>query len=260
MNKLRNLQQQALDAFLGDEDAIAGTLDPNGIPPSVRVDIYRNNLRENYRKALANTYPVVERLVGLDCFRGLAASYCRQYPSTSGDLQDFGQAFPALLADLYTDTDFAYLPDIARLEQAIESALIAPRSKAIDIEGLAGVDPADHDRIQFRLRPGVSLVRSAFPVLAIWQANQQDVSPIVDLDAGGALLAVSREEESAEIRPLDAGAMQLAECFADGLTLGAACARLEDETVFELSPSLNSLFLNRCLGSFQLAPGESSDR
>ena len=260
MSELRSLQRQALASFLGDaSEPGANRIDAGRVRAKVLIDVYRNNLRENYRKCLAVVYPIVERLVGTDCFRGLAAQYSRLHPSTNADLQFFGRAFPFLLEELYGDSDFAYLHDVALLELAIEDALIAPRMTAIDIERLAEVEPTDYPQIRFRLRPGLSLIRSDFPILKIWQANQTSDAEFVDLAEGSEQLAVHRERESAEIRRLDPGAFALAECLADGLTLGKASERLEKNRDFDLSASLNSLFLNRCLGGFELATGEYLD-
>ena len=260
MIALRSLQRQAVEAFLGDDSAALDfPIESGDTPPAVQIEVYRNNLRENYRKCLTNAYPIVERLVGEMCFRDLAAQYSRQYPSTNSDLQFFGKTFSVLLNKLYGESEFAYLPDVARLEWAIEEALIVPRSSAMEIGALSQVDASEHSRLRFLLRPGLSLIRTNYPVLEIWQANQADDERVVNLAAGGEQLVVMREGESAEIRRLDAGAYALAECFADGLSLSLASERLDADKGFDLSASLNSLFLNRCLGDFEITSGESLD-
>lgn len=259
MTGLLSLQRQALDAFLGgDSESCAGWIEADGTPSRERIEVYRNNLRENYRRALANGYPVIERLVGDECFRGLAIRYCRQHPSTNADLQFFGRSFPAFLKSVYCDSAHAYLADVAQLELAIEDALIAHRSEAFDPAELAAIEPSDYAQVRFQLRPGLSLVGSEYPVLAIWQANQADRDGSADLASPGENLAVLRELDSAEIRRLDRSTFALAECLAVGMTLGDASARLGSQRGFDLSASLNSLFLNRCLLDFELATGDTA--
>lgn len=82
--------------------AIMDSVLPTGLFKSeLGLAVYRNNWREGMRKALLADYPVVAQLVGDDCFRGLVPRYVSAYPSTSGDLQDFGLEFPRFLAAEY---------------------------------------------------------------------------------------------------------------------------------------------------------------
>src|SRR5438874_11380184 len=65
---------------LADLGIVAGALDP-----AARIAIYRNNALSNYRKALAATYPVVQRLVGAAFFNAAIDAFDRAHPSRLGD-------------------------------------------------------------------------------------------------------------------------------------------------------------------------------
>ena len=67
----------------------------NGMTPAARLAIYRNNIVHNYREALRDVYPVVERLVGEDFFRFAADHYIPCHPSCQGNLHGFGGEFAA---------------------------------------------------------------------------------------------------------------------------------------------------------------------
>ena len=55
----------AAATIFGDAAALARLPIVGGtLSPAARVDIYRNNVFGNYRKALAAPFPVVRRLVG----------------------------------------------------------------------------------------------------------------------------------------------------------------------------------------------------
>jgi hypothetical protein len=69
----------------------------DGISPAVRLGFYRTNVFENYRKALAATYPAVEKLVGHGFFANLAEEYIRRYPSHWGDVGRHGEQFAEFL-------------------------------------------------------------------------------------------------------------------------------------------------------------------
>ena len=59
-----------------------------------RLGIYRGNVVANAHKAIASAYPVVRKIVGEGFFEGLAREYLRPYPSTSGDLNAYGERLP----------------------------------------------------------------------------------------------------------------------------------------------------------------------
>jgi hypothetical protein len=153
MPSLREVQQRAYRAIVLEEDVLA-------VSP-VRLEVYRNNARETFRKTLAATYPVVERLVGDLCFRGLARSYMRDFPSRHGDLGRFGEELPTLLDIYYRDTAHAYLADVARLEWACAEVETAGESGALDLLELESVPTARCADLRFSLRPSVPLARGA---------------------------------------------------------------------------------------------------
>jgi len=261
VNTLPELQQSALDAFVdGDAAAFSTCILAGDIPRASRIAVYRNNFHETVRKCLCNAYPVVERLVGTNCFRGLAARYAQRHRSTNADLQFFGRLFPKFLEAQYTDTKFAYLADVARLEWAIELALTAPRSREVELDALAGIPPSAQPGLRFPRRPGASLLESPYPILEIWRANQADGTGTASLAAGPNRLGIKRGDAAADIVSLDEDAFTLASCLAAGDSLGAAATTLAERPGFDLGVSLNTLFLNGWLGEHSLSEGDEHDR
>src|SRR5262245_46990710 len=105
MISLRELQQRSYRAIVHDENVL-----PLTRSRAARLEVYRNNARETFRKTLAASYPVVRRLVGDECFGGIAATFMREFPSRAGDLGRFGSELAMLLDVYYRSTEFAYLP------------------------------------------------------------------------------------------------------------------------------------------------------
>jgi hypothetical protein len=195
MQSLRKLQTRFFDALLDDATTVAGVL------PAQRIDVYRNNFLEGHRKALAATYPVVAALVGDACFRTLAYDYARGFPSRAGGLAQFGGEFSFFLRALYAATEHAYLIDVARFEWAHADALNCADATPLDLQRLAGA--ADADELTFTFHPSARLVRSAFPVLAIWQAHQDERDFQIDLSAGEDRLLIHRPLLDVEVLSLD---------------------------------------------------------
>ena len=64
MSSLRELQEHCYRAFvLGDSAALQPTVRNNEVSAEHRIQVYQNNARETFRKALLASFPVIERLV-----------------------------------------------------------------------------------------------------------------------------------------------------------------------------------------------------
>ena len=66
---LHELQQAFSAALLHGASADHLIAGPRGLGAADAAAIYRDALFANYRRALAASFPVVERLIGPDCFR-----------------------------------------------------------------------------------------------------------------------------------------------------------------------------------------------
>ena len=119
MGELARLQADFLDAVVDPANAgRAPALRAGRIGSAERLAVYRHNLHSNWRAALADTHPVVERLVGPAFFGEAARRYAIAHPSASGDLNRFGAGFARFLGAYEHARDLPYLADVARLEWA----------------------------------------------------------------------------------------------------------------------------------------------
>ena len=261
MNSLRKLQESCYTAFLlGESDALRGVVRTNQFSAEERIGVYQNNARETFRKALLASFPVIERLVGEECFSGLSLKYMREYPSRSGDLQPFGTKFPDFLGGIYETTRFAYLRDVARLEWALEAVHLEPDEAVLDATELSAIPAEDHPRLVFRVRTALRLLQSPYPVLSIWRANQSGSESTVDLDQGAEHVAILRRGDDLEMHLLSADAFRLASAFTDGATLQTACDALtagfdadSEDGLPDLAAALQSVIGLGLLSSFRVA-------
>src|SRR5438552_287340 len=141
MRSLASIQREFMAAVFGEG------------PVAPRIDVYRRNAMANLHGALAATYPVVERLVGVAFFREAARQFALATSSMSGDLHDYGGSFGEFLRDYPHATALSYLPDVARLEWACHECYHAADGPAFDFATLAEVLPERYDELRFRLGP-----------------------------------------------------------------------------------------------------------
>jgi hypothetical protein len=246
MLSLHEAQRRFYDAIVTDEPAgLLPLVADRGFPAPARLAVYRNNAREGFRKALASTYPVVARLVGFDCFRQLAWSYACRYPSRSGNLDDFGRQFTNFLAERFGRTQFAYLSDVASLEWLCQEALLAKEQSPLTIADLAIIEAADYPSVRLSPNPSCKLVRSAYPIFQIWDANQpgSDQSPLIDLGVGGEQVLIRRKGDMTELRALRPSEFLFLQAIFEGHNLGRAVdAALSQDPAFPLQANLTYLF------------------
>lgn len=70
-----------------------GLCSRNGADPSRRFAVYRNNVQSSLINALADSYPVVQQLVGEEFFRAMAAIFVRSQPPQSPLMSRYGEGF-----------------------------------------------------------------------------------------------------------------------------------------------------------------------
>ena len=251
MLSLRELQRHFAAGLLETTDELATEwIRADGISPSARLAIYRNNLHAGFLKTLTLEFPVIRRLVGEDYFRQLSLAFLARHPSRSGDLHHVGAPFADFLSEQFTATEFLYLADVARLEWACQECLVAESSEALDPQTLRGIPADAYGELRFTLRPASRLVHSSFPVMRIWKVNQPDAATdeIVDLRSGPDHLVVMRSP-SLELRRIPVGDFHLLTKFAEGKTLDSAIeAVLAADSQFDLGAALR-----RCIGLGVLA-------
>jgi hypothetical protein len=227
MPSLRELQQDFADAVLGPpglSPAFAASSSDTG---AERLAIYRNALFANYRGALSATYPVVKRLTDAPFFHAAVDAFAHAHPSTSGDLNLYGDAFARFLAAYPPAAQLPYLPDVARLEWAIDEAQRTPDAPRVPEAVLAALSIAPAQRLpalELPLEPSCRLIRSTYPILHLWQVNQPDYQgdTRVSLDEGADRLLVRRDADGISLQRLAAGEFAWLAALADASTLAAA--------------------------------------
>src|SRR5262245_31671206 len=206
MSSLRELQAGFRAAMLdGHEGGVASDVVDDGRGASARLAIYRHHVFTSLTAALEATYPVVCRIVDRRFFGWAADRYVRAHPPAGPCLFEYGGDFPAFLARFPACAHLPWLPDVARLEWAMNVTLHAADAVALEPETLRALDPHAVARMTLRFEPSVTLLESAWPIDAIWRANQAEADGVVDLGVGEARIEVRRMGDGVVFRGLSAG-------------------------------------------------------
>lgn len=222
-----------------------GLSDGTGHPAGRRFAVYRNNVAHSLTEALELSFPAIVKLIGLENFRKLAGLFLRQHPPSVPMLSRYGAEMAEFLTQFQPLQHLGYLPDVARLEQAIRLSYHAADAAAIDPAVLQTMSPEALTTARFDLSPALRLVRSSWPIHAIWAFNLEDGPKPVAQPENALILRPGFDPEVQAIS--DAAAVFINE-LQTGNSLGAANdAALSAEPTFDLSHALGLLLAGQAI-------------
>lgn len=256
MSSLAEIQSRFVDA-LRDRDQpppadIVGRADEL---PKQRFNIYRNNVHVSLVEALMGTYPVVNRLVGEEFFRGMARVYVGANLPRTPMLIRYGETFADFIDGFEPARTVPYLADVARLEWAWQGAYHAADAAPLAPEAFGDVPPERMAELVLDLHPSLRTVASRWPILAIWETNTNDdeVQP-VDLDGNGQDVLVLRPHYDVELRTLPGGGAAFITALGAGKPLGTAFEQaISASPDFDLTANLQGLIGSGAITGFSLA-------
>jgi hypothetical protein len=219
------------------------------------IDIYRNNHRGNLHDTLAGAYPVIKQLVGDEFFRFMTRKFIEKYPSRSGNLHRYGAEMADFVAAFEPAQGLPYLPDVAALEWSCHRAYFADDAPALDIARLAQIPPGQYPDLILHTHPSCHLVRSRYPVAAIWLAHQPgaEMDFQIDLDSGASIALVGRKDDVVIVNEFPVANADWLQAMQAGTPLGeATAAALERHPDFDLQAALLNLVAQGVLSDFNL--------
>lgn len=228
-----------------------GLVAPGGRPAGKRFDVYRNNVVVSLTEALGVAFPVVKKLVGEANFRVLARAFLQDHPPRTPRLMLWGDELPAFLEGFAPVASLGYLPDVARLEQAIRESYHAAEAPPFDAGALAELDFEGLMALRLTLAPSVRLLASRWPVLSIWRYNTEAGAPKPMMAAEAVL--VSRPGFDPAPALLPEGGVAFLSALGRGESLGAALETPGLPDPFDIDTTLG-LVLN---GAALTSPGDT---
>lgn len=233
-------------------DTLVDCVVGNGLAPAARLRVHANNTRLTLTDALSKTFSVVAALTGPAFFDGLAAHYIEFDPPKSAALIDWGASFADFLAGFEPAQQLPYLPDMARLEWAVNVSFHAADTPPLDGAALGAIDPARLAESTLPLHGAAQLLKAAWPVDDIWAAHQPGGSlEGVEVQEGDYRLLVTRPQLGVYVHRLEGAAADLAHLLNDATPLGAAL----DVLGAEAGPALAHLLSIGALGAPELREG-----
>lgn len=218
-----------------DQPVPEGLTDGAGRPAGRRFAVYRNNVAVSLTEALETGFPAVRSLIGAENFKKVAGLYLRAHPPSSPLMMQYGADFPTFLSDFRPLAHIGYLADVARLELALRQSYHAADADPLDAARLDGLPPERLFAARVTLAPALRLIRSPWPLHAIWAYATQKDAPKPHPTPQDVL--ITRPGFDPVAQPLPKGGAAFIAALSRRQTLGQAHEAATHETPdFDLGP------------------------
>lgn len=201
-------------------DAARSHVADGGLNADERLAIYRNNVMGSLIEVLGDTFPAVARHCGPDNFEAVASAFVRECPPPRAQLSQYGDAFPRFLDSFEpAKRDLPFLPDLARLEWALNDSYFAAEALSLSGDVFASVPPDQLGDLTLIPHPAMRLVRSDHPVWGLWRTGAEDEDGV---DGQGTCILIVRPEAVVDAVPISIGDHAFVEAASKGQPLGSA--------------------------------------
>lgn len=226
---LREIQRDfTREVFENRTTPLADNIQADGIEPTRRLKIYRNNIRTTLREALQDVYTVTCALVGEEFFKFLAEKYRIAHPPTSGDITDYGGHLSEFILSIDQLSGLKYLSDIAKLDWSTHLAIHALSKTPIKIDELAKIPETQQTRAVLQMHPSASLISSEYPIFDIWKfaMDPDHAAAPANVDTPGQHVVIMLRENQTTALLLSDDLCLFVDMIAKEKTLGEAVTQL----------------------------------
>lgn len=214
-----------------------------------RLAIYRNNVILSLSTAVADTFPVVKRLIGDACFNAAAIAFAREHPPEQPSLLFYGEKFIDFIKSYPPCKDISYLADVALLEWNYIRAFHAENVTLLDKTTLQQIVPESLGDVAFNIHPSVQIMQSDWPVDTIWEENLKPVVGTIDLqNLSASHLLIYRHELQVQVVNLTSECFNLLKALLDGESIANAWAYTLEKQQQENKPAMDDSELIGMLG------------
>lgn len=218
---LRNFQS-AFKSIVVDHfpvDTSTGTIRAAGAlgSDSAAYEVYRRAYFARLTEALGEKYEAVWSVLGDARFFALCKRYISQAPSKSYSLSHYGEDFPDFLCTQNETSDFPFLPDLARFEQAFYALFHMRQHASLPLEDFVRV--ANNPKSQLVFTHTLKVFESSFSVYEIWKNRKTQASDRPGHYNLCERLMMYKSENRIFVYPLSISELDLFSALREGLRL-----------------------------------------
>lgn len=243
MWSLADVQARVRQAVTGSGGLDVGMPLVGGIEPARRLDIHRRHYEASLVTALRDKYPASAWLVGAHVVTEAAQAFVRSNPPRRPCIAEYGDEFPAFLAQHGRLATSSYVQSFAELEWAVAHVSIAIDRPAASWSQVATMDPLALLASKVLLQPGVRYQQSGWPIDELMTMFLSDSAPeTYVLRSSSRCLEVQGARGKLRIDRLDPASFAFRRALLGGQSLGDASeTALDCDQAFDAGQALAAL-------------------
>ncbi|MBL8296823.1 MAG: putative DNA-binding domain-containing protein [Rhodanobacteraceae bacterium] len=212
-----------------------------------RLAVHRQTVRHALLETLRASYPAIERAVGSEYFRAVAAEFIACSPPRTPVLQEYGSEFPEFLQKFPPLQAWPWLADLAQLDWTRQIVTHAADATALTPQTLAALPEAGLLQARLRLHPALRWLISPYPIDQLWlRQDEEHHGP--ELQWQPVSLQVWRPDAQVMQRRLQPGEAQLRQGLRAGARLiDALQSARQAAPEFDPDTALAALFTERLI-------------
>lgn len=244
---LQNAQVEFAELIISSEDI------SDGLKPVANVKIYQKHYIAHLTKALVGHYPLLVKLLGEMTFKNIAKDYIACYPSTSGNLEDYGWYFSDFIRVYEPTAHLPYLPDVATYESISHSLHQASDIISFNPNLLKNIPIEKYAKLQFVLNTSCAIHQFNYPIMDIIELCHEKIDKIDQLTQIPHYLLMHRCVGDIKVTVLTLAEFTFLDAIQHNMTLETAlqmCLAVDAE--FDLNRKLSDWIKNNTIVDFIL--------
>lgn len=221
MNILEMQNLMAQYVFINkDESDLKKLLDSSQADENTeRLAIYKNNTLHSLSESVVDLYPSIEHAVGRDFLIATAKEYLKVSPPHSAALLNFALDFPDFLATFEHTKNYAYFPDLARIDMLRHQAYHAADEIPLTVDHIQQIPLEELAQSQIQLPKSCYLLTSKFKAYSLWESIRAQSDNEIHIDGTESTL-IYRENLHVKTTQISQEAYYFLNKIKDGHTLG----------------------------------------
>lgn len=172
MSNLEQLQKNFQEYLLNENKAVLPVINHADRDSNVeRMQIYYNAYRWRLIDVLYEYYPKIHCLLGADIFCEIAEGYIDNYPSTTKNLNRFGQKFSKYLSENYQESSI--LSEMAEFEWALHTTFTKPDKPFVTVQNLSEIPAESWPNMVLVPHPVLSTIEFNLNTETVWKSLHQ---------------------------------------------------------------------------------------
>lgn len=160
-----------------DDEILTAVVGTERVSKEIRLSIYENAYRMRLIEALASSYPILQRYLGLKSFNQLCDNYIDAFPSSYRSIRWFGEQLPSFLTSLSTYAKLPHLSELAQWEWINGLVFDAADAPVFALAEMALISPDQWAAMTFRMHPSLHRLTLSWNVVEIWH-DRLDKKPM----------------------------------------------------------------------------------